>query len=324
MELIKSLTKSNAPSGCEESVRNIIIDEVKKFADEIITDTMGNLIVHKKGKGKKLMFAAHMDEIGIMVTHIQDDGFIRFAAVGGVNAYNCINSKVVFANGTTGVVSYEQTNGIKDLKLANMYIDIGASDKESAQKYVNVGDTACFVGDCAFNGNIVISKSLDNRIGCYALIQALKKIKNNTYDLYFTFTVQEEVGLRGARTSAYKINPDMAIAVDVTRTGDTPSSSAMNVKLGSGVAVKVKDASVICHHEVRESLIDVAKKNNIKYQLEVLEKGGTDAGAIHLSHEGVPSGGLSIPTRYIHSSSEMSDLNDVEECIKLIAAFCER
>lgn len=325
MELLKKLTQTFGPSGNEEMVRELIIKEIRDFVDEINIDPLGNLITRKKGNGKKLMFAAHMDEIGLLVTYIDKDGFLRFSNIGGVSQYYSLFQKVMFKNGVVGVIGYnEKIENMKDLKLDKMYIDIGASNKEEAEKMVNIGDVACFLGEFHTNMNKVSSKALDDRIGCFILMEVIKSIQKHENDLYFVFTVQEELGLRGARTSAYSVDPDYAIAIDVTDTGDTPESKPMALKLGKGPAVKVKDSSIITHPFVRNLMIDTAKENNIPYQLEVLERGGTDSGAIHLTKGGIPSGVLSISTRYIHSPCEMVDMDDVKNGIKLLTLIAEK
>lgn len=318
MELLKELTQGFGPSGRENNIRDIIKSKVSQYADEVTADALGNLIVRKKGKGKKIMLAAHMDEIGIIVTFIDDNGYLRFSAVGGLNKQDILYKRVRFENGTVGVIGTEKEN--KDKLISKMYIDIGTESKEEAEKSVSVGDMAAFEGDYEVSGTKVISKALDNRAGCYVLIETLKRVKSDN-DLYFVFTVQEEVGLRGAKTSSYAISPDYAVAVDVTDTGDTPNAEEMAVKMGKGAAVKVMDRSVLCDSFVRTALIEAAKKNNIPYQLEVMTDGGTDAGAISVSRSGVKTGGVSIPTRYIHSPSEMADMNDIKACIDILSEF---
>lgn len=318
MELLKELTRAFGPSGRENNIKNVIIKHIEKYADEIETDALGNLIAHKKGTGKKIMLASHMDEIGIIATFIDDNGFLRFSEVGGLNKQDILYKRVRFENGIVGVIGTEKEN--KDRLISKMFIDIGAKNREEAEKLISVGDMAVFEGEFEASGKTVISKALDNRAGCYVLIETLKKAETDN-DLYFVFTVQEEVGLRGAKTSAYGIDPDYAVAVDVTDTGDTPNAEEMAVKMGKGAAVKVMDRSVLCDSTVRTSLIESAKKNNIPYQLEVMTDGGTDAGAISVSRAGVKTGGVSIPTRYIHSPSEMADMNDIEACIKILEEF---
>lgn len=195
---------------------------------------------------------------------------------------------------------------------------MGAADKKEAEKTVLIGDTASFVGGFVKCGDNVVSKALDNRVGCAILMQALSEIKDCENDLYFVFTTQEEVGLRGAKTAAFAINPDIAVAVDVTDTGDTPSAPTMAIELGKGTAIKVMDHSIMCDADVRTMMIETAKKNKIPYQLEIMTDGGTDAGAIHLTRAGIKTGGISVPTRYVHSPSEMASVSDIENSVKLL------
>jgi len=318
-ELIKRLVNAFGVSGNEEEIRELIISMIKDKVDEIKVDALGNLIAVKRGKGKKIMLAAHMDEIGVMATYIDDKGFVRFSDVGWVSQYFALGQRVKFKNGTVGTVFYEEElEDMKDLKLSKMYIDIGASSREEAEKKIRIGDTAAFMGETLKEGNIIISKALDNRCSCAVLIDVINKIKSTDNELYFVFTVQEELGLRGARTAAYQIQPDMAIAVDVTDTGDTPKTRLMEVKCGKGPAIKIKDSSFISHPEVRKLLEEAAKKLGMEYQLEILESGGTDAGSIHITAGGIPSGAVSIPCRYIHSPSEVIYENDVINASRLI------
>ena len=326
-ELLNRLTQTFGVSGNEEPIRDLIISEIKDKVDEIKTDALGNLIVLKKGNAnaqdrKRFMIAAHMDEIGIIATHIDDKGYIRFSNIGGVSPFTSIGQRVKFKNGTVGVVSYEQKlDDIKNLKLSKMYIDIGAKSREETEKLVKIGDTACFCGNFVKHGDFAISKAMDDRAGCAVAIEVINMLSNTetNNDIYFVFTVQEELGLRGAKTAAYQIMPDYAIAVDVTRTGDTPESHIMEVKLGEGPAIKIKDSSILCHPAVKSLLEAAAKRANIPYQFEILEAGGTDVGAIHTTGGGVPSGAVSIPTRYIHSPAEMISLKDLENAAKLVA-----
>lgn len=318
IKILEKLTKINGVSGNEEDVRNFISEEMKKYCDEVYTDAMGNLIAHKKGNGKKVMLAAHMDEIGIMVTNIDENGFLSFTSMGGLNTPNLSNLRVEFKNGIKGVIGAREEEFRKKASLDKLYIDIGVSSKKEAEKLICIGDVAAFDGDFYKKGNTVVSKALDNRAGCAILIGAASMSKTDN-DLYFVFTTQEEVGLRGAKTAAFAIEPDIAIAVDVTDTGDTPDAPTMAVKMGGGAAIKVMDRSVICDAEVRTLLIETAKKNKIAYQLEIMTDGGTDAGAIHLTRAGIKTGGVSVPTRYIHSPSEMINTEDLENCTKLIA-----
>lgn len=318
-DLIKRLTGCFGVSGNEEGIRETIINEIKGDIQQIRVDTLGNLIATKPGSGKKIMVAAHMDEIGVMATYIDEKGFIRFSNVGGVSAFISVGQKVKFKNGTLGAVFYEdKLEDMKSLKLSKMYIDIGAKDKKEAEKSVRIGDVACFVGDTVSQGNMVFSKAIDNRSGCAVLVKAIKQLPKTDNEIYFVFTVQEEIGLRGAKTAAYQLKPDIAIALDVTATGDTPEAQLMEVKCGYGPAIKIKDRSIICHPEIKKLLEESAKSINIPYQFEVLEFGGSDPGAIHISAGGVPSGAISIPCRYVHSPVEAASLEDIENAVKLL------
>ncbi|NLX71655.1 MAG: M42 family metallopeptidase [Clostridiales bacterium] len=323
-ELLKKLTEAYGPSGNEEVIRDIIRDEIKDYVDEIRVDTLGNLIAVKKGNGVKVMLAAHMDQIGFMVTHIDDNGFLRFTRIGGISVGNSINRRVVFKNGVTGVVSYDgDVDRLSDIKLDKMYIDIGASNREEAEKEVAIGDVAVYYSPFTENIGKYVSMAMDDRVGCALLIETARRLKSSPHEIYFVFTVQEELGVRGAKTSAYALNPDIGIAVDVTGTGDTPKARPMAVKLGGGPAIKVKDALVLAHPRVKELMVKRAKELGIPYQMEILDAGGTDAGAIHLTREGIPSGVLSIPCRYVHSDSEMVDAGDIENGVKLMLKILE-
>ncbi len=322
-ELIKELSEAYGPSGREEAVRKIIQGKLKPLADNMEVDSLGNLIVHKKGPGKRIMLAAHMDELGLMVTFIDKNGFLRFSNVGGISPHVLLGERVVFNNGTAGTIGCEKIDSMKDLNFKKLYIDIGASQKKEAEDKVRIGDTAVYQRNCLDLGGRIISKALDDRVGCAVLIQVLQEIESPANDLFFVFTVQEEVGVRGARTSAYRIKPDYGLAVDVTRTGDTPESETMSVALGKGPTIKVKDTLIISHPRVKKLMVDAAEKAGIPYQLEVLERGGTDSGAIHLSRGGVPSGVMSIPCRYIHTPSEMVDYQDVIHGVGLLKNILE-
>lgn len=321
-DLINKLTHVFGPSGNEKKVASVISEMIKDKVDEIRTDALGNLICVKKGSGKKIMLAAHMDEIGIIISYIDDKGFLRFGNIGGLNPHVILGQRVVFENGTIGVIWFEESiDDIKNIKLDKLYIDIGATSKEEAEKNVRVGDTAVYAADTVLQNGKLISKSMDDRIGCAILVQLALNAPKTDNEIYYVFTTQEEVGLRGARTAAYGILPDMALAIDVTATGDTPECKPMAVRMGAGPTIKIKDASVIAHPEIKDRLIDCAKAENIPYQFEILMRGGTDAGSIHTTAGGIPSGGVSIPTRNVHNSAEIVDMGDVENAVKLLEAF---
>ena len=318
--LLKELCEAFGPSGRENHVRDIIIREADKLGFESETDALGNLIVHKPGTKKKIMLASHMDEIGVVATFIDKKGFIRFSNIGGLYVKRLLSRRVVFENGIVGVIDTEADN--KELKMSKMFIDIGSKNIEEAEKLISVGDMAVFIGEYKEQNGYVISKALDNRSGCFVLLEAMKKV-NTDNDLYFVFTSQEEVGLRGAKASAYSVNPEIALSIDVTDTGDTPGCDIMAVELSKGACVKVMDRSIISHPDIRTALIETAKNNNIDYQLEVLTDGGTDGGVIHTTKDGVKTGGISIPTRYIHSPSEMVSMKDIFDSINLLVKFLE-
>ncbi len=326
-ELIRDLTAITAPSSYEEPVADYIEKYLKKHNKELKLkrDVLGNLIARRPGKGKKIMLAAHMDEIGFIVKHIDKNGFLRFAMVGGIFPHNIVNSHVTFVNGTEGIIGIEEKNyNYKDiLPLSKLFIDIGAKTKAEAEKKVQIGSLAGVKHNFVDMGSRISTKALDDRIGCTLLMELAKnKIKGDN-DIYFVFTSQEEVGTRGAKTSAYAIDPDLAIAVDVTDTGDTPETNVMEVYLGKGPTIKIKDSGILVRKKVIDYMTDIAEKNKIPYQYEILEFGGTDAGPIHMTKSGVLSGVLSIPTRYIHSKAEMIDMSDYENGIKLLRAVLE-
>jgi len=323
-ELIKKLTEAYGPPGVEEKVAELISSEIGPYVDEVKRDKLGSVIARRKGDGAKVMLAAHMDEIGLVATYIDKEGFIRFSPVGGVAPYRLSGMRVLFGNGTVGVIGLERVDDPAKAGIDKMFIDIGARSKEEAESKVKVGDFAVFERGFCDVGKRFVAKALDDRIGCVALIETARRLKSSPNDVYFVFTVQEEVGLRGAGPTAYAVDPDIGIAVDVTGTGDTPEAAPMAISLGKGAAIKVKDGSVISHPRVRELLISVAEENSIPYQLEILEWGGTDAGAIHRSKAGIPTGAVSIPTRYIHTPSEMADFDDVEAVVGLLTRFLER
>lgn len=324
-ELIKTLNAAHGPAGDESGIREVIAGLAEGLADEITVDTLGNLIVHKKGIGPKIMFAAHMDSIGFIVTHIEKEGFLRVGRLGGITPKEVAYTPVRFRNGVRGLLAPEEKADFGKLKLDECYLDIGASDDREARNLIQVGDSAVYdTNTQRINGCKVVSPYLDNRVSCAILLAALKNLKSGENDLYFVFTAQEEVGIRGARTAAWSIAPDYGIAVDVTDVDDTPGSQKSGtVQLGKGAAIKVMDSSVICSPAVVEKLENLAKQGDIPAQRDILRAGGTDAGAMHVTRDGVLTGGISVPCRYIHTPGEMADLNDVQACVDLVAAFAQ-
>ena len=320
--LIKRLVEIPGPSGFEEQIRAAVQREIKDHADEIKVDALGNLIARKgkkKDGGLRIMLSAHIDEIGLMVTHVDDNGFARFIGIGGINPLTCYGGRVLFMNGTRGVIGVEKLESAKAPKLAQLFIDVGASNPDDCP--VGVGDVCGFERPFLELGDRLVAKSMDDRIAAVIAIEAMRAITDTPHELYFVFSVQEEVGIRGAITAAYGVDPDLGLAIDVTRSGDTPKCTKMETALGKGPAVKVRDSSFIADPRVVNWMVETAKQAGIPYQLEVLEAGGTDGRAIQLTRAGVPTGCLSIPCRYIHSPSEMVDKHDVQNSVKLLVAL---
>jgi len=321
--LIQKLISTPGPSGYESQIREVIRSEIEDFSDEIQVDALGNLIVRKGSGEKKFMLAAHMDEIGIIVTHIDEGGFARFTNIGGVFPRYCPGGRVRFLDGTIGVIGTEMLKDpYKVPPLDKMFIDVGASGRSDCP--VSVGDVAAFERPFTIMGNRLVSKAMDDRIGVAVMIETLRQLKKSPYELYFVFTAQEEVGVRGAATAAYGIDPDIGLALDVTLTGDTPKSFTMDVSLGKGPAIKIKDSGMIVDPRIVDWMVKTAEKAKIPYQREVLLWGGTDARSIQLNRAGVPAGCISIPCRYVHSPSEMIDLSDVENAVKLLVELVSK
>ncbi|MBE7048085.1 MAG: M42 family metallopeptidase [Ruminococcaceae bacterium] len=326
LRLLQELCETIAPSGCEEAMSLIVKRELTPYADDMYQDALGNLIVYKKGNGKKLMLCAHMDEIGLVATCFGEKGQVYVSALGGVSLHAALYQRVRFVGGAEGVLvpNGQESDVLKELKLGNLYVDIGAKNETEAAERITLGEGAAFVGGFATQGGYVISKALDNRAGCYALIRAMQQATDNKQDIYAVFTISEELGLRGAKAVAVSIAPDYAVALDVTRTGDTASGPKMSVRLGDGAAIKIMDHSMLAHPVIKDRLKLLCEEGNIKWQAEVLEKGGTDAGAVHVSGGGVPSGCISIPTRYIHTPGEMIHADDLEQVVALTTALIEK
>lgn len=321
---LKQIIDVTAVSGRENELLAKIRTLISPYVDECSFDNLGNLMALKKGSdenAKSIMLCAHADEIGFMVTYIEDNGYIRIAPIGGINFVSASYAKVVFENGTKGVLVPEGKVS-EPSKADGYYVDIGADSKKTAEKKIKIGDVAvCEASVDKLMGKRIVGRPFDDRIGCAVLFDIAKNLGEAKNDVWFVFSTQEEVGCRGAKTAANKIAPDCALVFDVTGTGDTIGAKPMAVKLGEGAAIKVKDASVICDHETVEKLAELAKANKIPYQYEILTYGGTDTSSIQVSGFGARAAALSIPSRYIHSSVEMVDLRDAEACRDLAIAF---
>ena len=327
-DLLVSLLKLHGAVGREEAVAAWLGEALRPHVDELRTDALGNLIAVKKGSGagKRVLLSAHMDHIGFMVIDADEHGFLRVCGVGGIRVPASLGQPVVFANGVRGVISAEQ-----DIEgnpgMEHLFIDIGASTREEALMQAGIGDVAVYAAPVALLGDHrIAAPAMDDRVGCALLAWLLISVGEDCpNELIGVFSAQEEVGLRGARVAAYAEKPDIGIALDVTFTGDTPGvKPKMAVALGKGPAIKVMDRSLISTPLVRDAMIEAAKEAGIPYQLEVLPFGGTDAGAIQLSRAGVPSGVLSIATRYVHSAAETIDTRDLEQGARLLLALANR
>lgn len=339
-ELLKKLCTCSGISGDETKVRDIIISEIKDYADHIKTDNMGNLIVFKKGlktPDKKLMISAHMDEVGFMVTYITERGFLKFDQVGG------IDRRVVFGKRVTvGENSIDGVVGVKPIhlcsedeketvpKISDMYIDIGAESREEAERYVSIGDSVCFYSPFEINedavslGTTLKAKAIDDRAGCFIMIELIKS--QLEYDCTFTFVVQEEVGLRGAKTAAYTVDPDYAIVLESTTASDIHGceDSKAVCHVGEGVVVSFMDRSTIYDKEMFKEAFKAAKDIGVKAQVKSAVAGGNDSGAIHTSRGGVRTLALSLPCRYIHSGLSLVSLSDMEDSLKLTKELISR
>lgn len=343
--LLKRLVEAVGPSGFEDPVRDIVIDELKGYADSLWVDSLGNVIAVKKGSrgSARLMIAGHMDEIGLIISYIDERGFLRFQPIGGVSERTLIGQRVVIRTSSGSIVrgvigskpphimKPEETKQIPEIK--DLYIDIGVSSRAEAEKLgVTIGSVAVFERDLNTLGtsDVVAGKALDDRVGVVAMIEAFKAIDGNDVDVYAVATVQEEVGLKGARVAAYSITPHIALALDVTIASDVAGVSEQDwiTQLGKGPAIKVVDgraaSGLIAHPAIRDKLIEIAKQYGIPYQLEVLHGGTTDASIIALNKEGVPAATVSIPTRYIHSPVEVVHLNDIVMSSRLTMLFATK
>lgn len=325
---LEALTNLCGVSSNEKTVRAYIKEQAQPFADEMWTDNLGNLFVHKKGEGRKIVACAHMDEVGAIVRGIRDDGLIVYQCP-DIDSRTVVSKRVVIGNDEVqGVIGAKAIHLQTDeeferaLSHENLYIDIGARDKAEAAKYVKRGDLVCFTTKFSCNENGMIkAKALDDRTGCAVLLEMLKQ--DYDCDFYAVFTVQEERGLRGAQVVSYTLNPDLALVIDGTTALDMPDmpSHKMITKVGEGAAVSVMDMRTIYNPKMVKALVETAEKHGIKYQMRKGAKGGTDAGAIQSAVTGCITGGISIPCRYIHSPVSVCSKADLESVFALADAF---
>lgn len=322
---LKRLCLVSSVSGSEEKIREEIRSIITPFVDEVSSDALGNLIALKKGRGnKKIMLCAHMDEIGFIVNYIEENGMVRVGTLGGIRLAAASYTMLISNKGVRGALCANADAKPADYKNDVMYIDIGAQSKREAERYVSIGDTfVCAPSLTKLCGSRVCGRPIDDRVGCLALLELAERFSGVDTDasIYYVFSVQEEVGCRGSKPATFAIAPDIALCFDVTSTGDTPNATPMACSVGKGVAVKVKDNSVICHSGLVSELCDIAKSEKIPYQREVLTFGGTDTSSMQLTGLGSVAGALSIPTRYVHSGVELCDMKDVKACIDLAEKY---
>lgn len=320
--LIRRLAEAWGPSGYEHQVRELIRAEVEPLADELWVDPLGNLIARIGQGDLRVMTAAHMDEIGLIVSHIDRQGFARFSPIGTLFPASLLGARVRFENGVVATVGVEhQFTKRRELPATDgFYLDISTGANGGAE--VQVGDPAAFEGTLLARGERLIGKSLDDRLCCALQIEAMRRVKaeGTPHSVYFVFTVQEEVGSRGARTASHAVEPHLGLALDVTSTGDQPHGKRNAVALGAGVAIKTRDTGLIVPAAVKKLLAQRAEENGIPYQFEVLEGGSTDGRMIQLAHGGVPTGVLSVPVRYVHTPSETVDRRDAQALLDLLVA----
>jgi len=331
--LLKKLCETPGVPGYEDRIREVVLEELKPLVDETQVDRLGNIIGYRKGEGPRVMVAAHMDEIGFLVSHIDEKGFLRFALMGGFDPRVLIAQRVIIHGredvrgviGTKPIHILDEEERKKALQAKDLHIDT-ALPREEVIKRVSVGDTVTLEREFTeLNEKAYCAKAFDDRIGIYIIIEALKRLKKHKADIYVVATTQEEVGTRGAITSSYAIEPDIGIAVDITIAADLPGSKDHEAvtKLGEGTAIKIMDTYSISDRRIIDFLKKIAEEKKIKYQMEILPRGGTDAGAMQRSRAGVHAATISIPTRYAHSVVEVISRDDIENSIQLLCAFLE-
>lgn len=342
-ELLKRLCETPGVPGCEEPIRALVREELTPLVDDVSVDPMGSVVGRLHGNGGPRVFvAAHMDEIGFIVRFVDEHGFLRLQALGGFDARTLVAQRV-YIHGFSGerllgtlmpaakpthLLTDEERN--KPTKLEELFVDVGLPG-DQVRKLVEIGDAVTLARDCVRVGDMVVSKSLDNRVSLFVMIEALRRLRSRAdgsspvAEVLAVATVQEEVGLRGAATAAFALEPDIGVAVDITIAGDLPGAAECDhvTRLGGGAAIKVMDSSLLCDPKLVRHFRDIAEADGIPHQLEILARGGTDAGAMQRSRGGVPAFTLSIPTRYVHTVNEMASVADIEAAIHLLARFLE-
>lgn len=327
MKNFETMLTTPGVSGREKPIAAYLAEAIAPYVDEVTTDHLGNVIAHRRADrpdAKKLMLAAHMDEIGLIVTHITKEGMLKVGALGYIDLVASAYTQVQLAGGVRGVLVPDAKTKPQDFKLDKFVVDIGAADEADARSKVQIGDTATLVsGITTLSGTRVCGHPFDDRVGCLCVLEAAKRTTSRVNDTYFVFTVQEEVGCRGARPATFRIAPDYGVALDITDTGDAYGAEPMAVKLGGGAAIKLKDNSVLCDMAFVEQLKGIAAEADIPYQLEIMTAGGTDTCEMQTASGGALVGAISIPTRYAHTACETMDTKDVAACAALAARLVE-
>lgn len=322
ISLLKKLTETASPSGFESAIREVIRSEISPLTKNLRVDALGNLVAtlgKKSPSGLKIMLSVHMDEIGVIVSHIEKNGLVRFSNLGTLLPQFLPGSRVKFLNGAQGIIHFDRPDDLAKIQtLEKFFIDVGAASNKECP--VKVGDVGVFDRELTVLGKRVTAKALDNRVSCLAAIETMKRIKNSPHELVFVFSTQEESHSRGATTSAFEIDPDLSIALDVTPASDILGVK-MQVNLGEGPAIKLRDVGMIADPRVVRWMETGAAASKISCQREVLDIGTTDARVMQISKAGMPAGAISIPCRYVHSPSEMVDQQDIEQTIQLLTTL---
>ncbi|MBR1779197.1 MAG: M42 family peptidase [Clostridia bacterium] len=326
LNLLKRLCLATGISGDEENIRKIILSQIEGYVEEVNIDNLGNILALKKGKSKpskKLMISAHMDEVGLIATYITEEGYIGFSAVGGIDEKILLGKTVLIGerkiSGVIGVKPVHLLTAeekLSAIKIDDLYIDIGAKNKDQTLRYVSLGDFICFGSDFKVNGDIIMAKALDDRIGCMILIDLIKS--ELPFDVYFSFVVQEEIGLRGSTVASYKVAPDSAIVVETTTAADIHGNDDKVCSIGGGPVVPFMDRATVYDRDYYKIAFDLAKKHGLKIQTKTAIAGANDAGAIHKSRGGVKTIAISVPCRYLHSAYSLANIEDIENAEKLV------
>lgn len=322
--LVKRLSEAYGPSGSEETVRELVRAEIKGYVDQVRVDALGNLIAQRKGSGsarKKVMVSAHLDEVGLLVTFLDTRGFARFGMLGAVKPLTLLGARVQFESGVVGVIGREEKNAARtEIDTDALFIDVGAHGSTAIQ----VGDAACFAREFFHAADFLIGKALNSRVGCAVLIETLRQLKKSPHDLFFVFTVQHQVGARGAGTAAYAIQPDVAFVVDATAAHDTPGAYAEGIALGKGPTLKFQDEGALTNSQARQFLNNAARAARVPIQLDVAPRPHSDGMYVQAARQGVPTAVLGLPTRYLNSASEMQHHADAGDAVNLLEALLSK